>query len=71
MNPLRAGIVEESKELATYSYCGHRALMVKIEHGFQDVCYVLNLFGRKIADARSRYLEPVKKGVSLGRRLNF
>ena len=48
LNPLRAGIVGELKKLDSYFYCGHSALMGKTEHGFQDVAYILNLFGGKI-----------------------
>ena len=58
-------MVEELKVLATYPYC---ALVGKTEHGFQDVDYILNLFGGKILEARRLYLEFVKKGISLGRR---
>jgi putative transposase len=68
LNPLRAGIVEELKVLDTYPYCGHCALMGEAAHGFQDVDYILNLFGGKVAEARRLYLEFVKKGVSAGRR---
>ena len=57
LNPLRAGIVAELKVLDTYFYSGHCALMGKTEHGFQDVAYILNLFGGKIPEARRRYLE--------------
>ena len=42
--------------------------MGKTEHGFQDVDYILNLFGGKIPQARRLYLEFVKKGVAAGRR---
>jgi hypothetical protein len=68
LNPLRAGIVMRFKELATYSYCGHRALLGKTAPGFQDVGYIMNLFGRRIPEARRRYLEFAKKGVAAGRR---
>ena len=68
LNPLRAGIVEELKGLDTYPYCGHYALMGKTEPGFQDVDYILNLFGGKVLEARRHYLEFVKKGVAAGRR---
>jgi putative transposase len=68
LNPLRAGIVENLKLLDTYPYCGHCALTGKTEHGFQDVDYILNLFGGKVAEARRLYLEFVKKGVAAGRR---
>lgn len=68
LNPLRAGLVSEFKVLDTYPYCGHCALMGKTEHGFQDVDYILNLFGGKIPEARRLYLEFVMKGVAAGRR---
>ena len=68
LNPLRAEIVEELKGLNAYPYCGHYALMGKAEPGFQDVDYILNLFGGKVAEARRLYLEFVKKGVAAGRR---
>ena len=68
LNPLQAGIVEELKRLNSYPYCGHCALTGKTEHGFQDVDYILNLFGGKVAEARRLYLEFVKKGVAAGRR---
>jgi REP element-mobilizing transposase RayT len=68
LNPLRAGIVGELKMLDTHPYCGHCALMGKVEYGFQDVDYILNLFDEKVPEARRFYLEFVKKGVAAGRR---
>ena len=68
LNPLRAEIVDGLKGLSTYPYCGHYVLMGKKEPGFQDVDYILSLFGGKVAAARRNYLEYVKKGISAGRR---
>ena len=68
LNPLRAGVVEQIKGLDTYPYSGHYVLMGKTEPGFQDVDYILNLFGGKVLEARRHYLEFVKKGVAAGRR---
>ncbi len=42
--------------------------MGKTEHGFQDVNYILNLFGGNIPEARRLYLEFVNTGVAAGRR---
>ena len=42
--------------------------MGKTEHGFQDVDYILILFGGKIAESRRRYLQFVQKGAAAGRR---
>ena len=68
LNPLRAGIVKDLKGLNIYPYCGHYALMGKTEPGFQDVDYILNLFGGTVPEARRLYLGYVKKGVAAGRR---
>jgi REP-associated tyrosine transposase len=68
LNPLRARIVKDIKMLNKYPYCGHCALMGKNEPRFQDVDYILNLFGKKVPEARRLYLEFVKKGVAAGRR---
>ena len=64
LNPLRAESVAELKLLDTYPYCGHGARMGKTEHGFQDIDYILNLFGDKIPQASRFSLQFVKKGVA-------
>jgi putative transposase len=68
LNPLQAGIVEELKVLDSYPYSGHSTLMGKTEHDFQDVNYILNLFGGNIPEARRLYLEFVNTGVAARRR---
>jgi len=68
LNPLRARIVKDIKALNKYHYCGHYALMGKTGPGFQNVDYILNLFGEKVPEARKLYLAFVKKGVAAGRR---
>ena len=68
LNPLRAGIVDEIKVLNKYPYCGHSVIMGKVQHDFQDVGYVLKLFGDMVSEARRHYLVYVKKGISAGRR---
>ena len=68
LNPLRAKIVVELKELANYPYSGHSAIMGKLKRDFQDVDYVLRLFGDKVAVARRNYRQYISKRVELGRR---
>ncbi len=51
-----------------YPYCGHGVIMGKTQHEWQDIDYVLSLFGKKIGPARRGYSAFVKKGVSMGRR---
>jgi REP element-mobilizing transposase RayT len=66
LNPLRAKIVAELKELAKYPYGGHSAIMGKQKRDFQDVDYVLRLFGDKLTEARRHYREYVRKRIKIG-----
>jgi putative transposase len=68
LNPLRAKVVKDIKELGKYRWCGHSVLMGKAEAGFQDTEYVLKLFGQSIKQARRAYESFVAKGVAQGRR---
>jgi hypothetical protein len=68
LNPLRARLIVTLKDLSKYPYSGHSALMGKRISGFQDVDYVLGLFGDKVSRARRHYLQYVRKSIGLGRR---
>jgi hypothetical protein len=68
LNPLRARIVAEFKDLARYPYGGHSAILGKLKRDFQDVDCVLQLFGDKVTEARRNYREYVRKRIELGRR---
>ena len=68
LNPLRAKIVAELKDLAKYPYGGLSAIMGKQKRDFQDVDYVLRLFGDTVTEARRNYREYVRKRIDLGRR---
>lgn len=68
LNPVRAKIVADVKELNQYPYAGHSVLMGKRKREWQNVEYVLGLFGRNIGDARRKYLTYVEKGIAMGRR---
>jgi len=68
LNPLRAKIVDDMKELDDYDYCGHSALTGKKKREWQDVVYVLSHFGKSVGKARKGYIAYIKEGVGLGRR---
>jgi putative transposase len=68
LNPLRAGIVKELKELDKYPYCGHSVLMGKNKREWQDADYILRFYNSKYLSACRRYREYVKKGLGDGRR---
>ena len=68
LNPLRAKLVKNLRDLDTYPYSGHSALMGKVSRDFQDIEYVLALFGKKVAPARKKYRAYLAKGVEMGRR---
>lgn len=67
LNPVRAGIVENLKELNGYPYCGHSALMGKKSRPWQDVDFVLGYFGKRAKSARKSYFEYVNVGIDQGR----
>jgi hypothetical protein len=68
LNPLRAKLVENFSALDSYPYSGHSVILGKREKVWQDVKYVLRLFGKRASVARGEYREYVKEGVRLGRR---
>ena len=63
LNPLRAGLVQDLKELDYYAYSGHSRLMAKIKDQWQDVVTVLALFGKQKYAARKQYRVFVEKGI--------
>jgi REP element-mobilizing transposase RayT len=68
LNPLRAKIVSDIKELNKYPYSGHSVLMGRKKHKWQDTEYVLSYFGKNVSESRKAYLSYVKKGIDQGRR---
>lgn len=67
LNPLRAKVVKDLKELKSYRYGGHSVLMGQVKHDWQDGDYVLGLFGKTVVAARKAYAVFIAKGVVLGR----
>lgn len=68
LNPVRAGLVEDMKELGEYPWTGHSALMGIIQRKWQDTDTVLAYFGSRLKQARDRYQEFVEAGIAQGRR---
>ena len=52
LNPLRAKIVRDLKDLDHYSYCGHSSLMGTKERQWQSNEYVLGFFGKRVGKSR-------------------
>jgi len=68
LNPLRAGLVGDLKELGGYAYSGHSVLMGKMKKPWQDTEGVLGMFGEKLGPARRGYRAFVEEGIAQGRR---
>lgn len=68
LNPLRAKLVADLKELDKYPYCGHAVLMGKRRQTWQDTDYVLRFYHNELSLARRRYRIFVKSGIEDGRR---
>lgn len=68
LNPLRAGLVEDMKQLDRYPWCGHSVLMDKIKHPWQNIEYVYGFFSGQKRPARKIYRAFVEKGIAEGSR---
>lgn len=67
LNPLRARIAGDIKQLNRYPWSGHSALLGRVKREWQDTGYVLSFFGEG-SKARRNYLAYVTEGVNQGRR---
>jgi DNA-binding CsgD family transcriptional regulator len=68
LNPLRAGLVRDLRNLAVYPYSGHSVLLGKKKRLWQDRDYILRYFGKTDREARAAYVSYVSEGVEQGRR---
>ena len=68
LNPLRAKVVSDISKLNNYDYCGHGVLVGNKKRGWQDTEYVLSYFGRRVGEAKKRYIAYVERGIEQGRR---
>jgi len=68
LNPLRAGMVETVEALDRYPWSGHPVLLGKLKNDWQEVGYVLSLFGAGKKKAIQVYRKFVEEGKNQGRR---
>ncbi len=63
LNPFRAKLVSDLKELGDHLYSGRNVLMGRVTAEWRNRT-ILGLFGDKVSVGQRRYLEFVKKGLS-------
>lgn len=68
LNPVRAGLVADIKELGRYPWTGHAALIGNRSREWQAVVDVLRYFGRTEGRARGKYMEFIREGETKGAR---
>jgi putative transposase len=68
LNPIRARLVADYKALGKYAYCGHGVILGSQKKSWQDIEYVLGLFGEDKGLARRRYGQFVRNGIEQGKR---
>jgi REP element-mobilizing transposase RayT len=68
LNPLRAGLARDLRELERYPYCGHGAIVGRQHNRWQDRDSVLAQFAKGEAESIEAYRGYVTDGVVLGRR---
>lgn len=66
LNPVRAGMVADVTALKSFSFTGHSALMGKRVCAWQDIDYVLALFGRTVSEARRNLQKHVSNWSAKG-----
>jgi putative transposase len=71
LNPLRAGIIKDMKELKRYERCGHSAIMGTIKRPWQDSETILAYFGKKRKVAIEKYEKFVEDGIQGGNRFDL
>ena len=68
LNPLRARLVKDVRDLERYLWCGHRGVIGKVQYPWQDRGYVLSWFGKRKKQALMAYRRYVSEGSSQGHR---
>ncbi|MFC1495321.1 transposase [Thermodesulfobacteriota bacterium] len=68
LNPLRAGLVKDFKQLGLFRFSGHSFMLGKRKNDWQAVDYVLSFFAKRKRTAIKRYLDYVSKGIERGKR---
>jgi len=68
LNPMRAEVVKNLKELDRYPYSGHSFLMGIMKNTWQEIDGILIMFGKRRSSARQAYRSFVEKGIEQGRR---
>lgn len=68
LNPLRARLVQDDKALCKYPYGGHSVILAQGKRKWQDVDYILRLFGKYRPEARQQYHGFVQRGIDQGKR---
>jgi REP element-mobilizing transposase RayT len=68
LNPYRARLVRDLRDLDKYPWCGHSCLMGKEERTFQGVEEILSRFDGNLKGARKSYRNFVREGLKMGER---
>ncbi|MCB4791209.1 MAG: transposase [Elusimicrobia bacterium] len=68
LNPLRARLVKDIKELNKYKWCGHSVLAGKNKIEWQSVGEILERFGAGRGEAQRKYVEFVRDAKDMGKK---
>jgi REP element-mobilizing transposase RayT len=71
LNPVRAKIVTTLRELDSYPWSGHSALMGNARHDWMDTGCILSQFGARKKAARNAYHRFVGEGMAMGKTPEF
>lgn len=71
LNPLRARIVRDLRELDRFPWTGHAVLMGNRQNDWQERSYVLRHFGKRGVKAIAAYRKFMEEGIGQGRRADL
>lgn len=71
LNPLRAKIVDSISELGKYPWTGHAGVLGRHRQEWHQVDEMLLNFGKRRGQARNKYVDFVKAGVSSSERIDL
>ncbi|MGD9202785.1 MAG: transposase [Chitinispirillia bacterium] len=66
LNPFRAGICKNMKELDTYPWCGHSVLLGNHKNTFQNTKDILLRYSKTTSNAVNKYYDYVLTGIKNG-----
>lgn len=71
LNPIRANMVKDMRELDKYEWSGHSIVVGNGKRQWQETGDVLRMFGIVVSSAREKYREYMEEGIRIGKHSKY